>query len=103
MYRVLLLSHGNLAGELLRTVEMVIGKQPEKEVTAFSLHPEQDMNEYFRAIDRFVAESEACGGMYGLYGHCRRKPVYHIRKGVQRTCRQCQDGHYHRDESSDGD
>ena len=62
MYRVLLLSHGNLAGELLRTVEMVIGKQPEKEVTAFSLHPEQDMNEYFRAIDRFVAESEACGG-----------------------------------------
>lgn len=62
MYRVLLLSHGNLAGELLRTVEMVIGKQPEKEVTAFSLYPEQDMNEYFRAIDRFVAESEACGG-----------------------------------------
>ena len=36
MYRVLLLSHGNLAGELLRTVEMVIGKQPEKEAVSYT-------------------------------------------------------------------
>ena len=46
MYRVLLLSHGNLARELLRTVEMAIGAQPEEAVRAVSLETGQDMDEY---------------------------------------------------------
>lgn len=62
MYRILLLSHGNLAHELLQTVVMVIGKQPEQEVRALSLQPEQDMNEYYRTIDKFVTESKGLGG-----------------------------------------
>lgn len=62
MYRVLLLSHGELARELLRTVEMVIGVQPEQEVAALPLQPEQEMNEYYRAVDGFVKESGAWGG-----------------------------------------
>lgn len=62
MYRVLLLSHGNLAQELLRTVEMVIGKQPEQDVRALPLQPEQDMDQYYRAVDGFVMESGAFGG-----------------------------------------
>lgn len=62
MYRVLLLSHGSLAHELLRTVVMVIGKQPEQEVMALALQPEEDMDEYYRAIDRFVTESGGLGG-----------------------------------------
>ncbi|MDU3398190.1 MAG: hypothetical protein E7F15_14340 [Clostridiales bacterium] len=87
MYRVLLLSHGELARELLRTVEMVIGGQPEQEVAALPLQPEQDMNEYYRAVDGFVKESGAWGGMYGLYGYCRWKPFYYICKGVQKAGR----------------
>ena len=62
MYRVLLLSHGNLARELLRTVEMVIGAQPEEAVRAVSLETGQDMDEYYQVIDRFVAGSADRGG-----------------------------------------
>ncbi len=62
MYQVLLLSHGNLARELLRTVEMVIGAQPEEAVRAVGLETGQDMNEYYQVIDRFVSESAERGG-----------------------------------------
>lgn len=62
MYQVLLLSHGNLARELLRTVEMVIGAQPEEEVQAVSLETGQDMEAYYQVIDRFVTESAGRGG-----------------------------------------
>ncbi len=61
MFDLLLLSHGSLSVELLKTAEMIVGSQGPG-VKALAVPPECGMDELSEAIRKFVADSSPRGG-----------------------------------------
>ncbi len=61
MYRILLLGHGNLATELLKSAELIMGAQPAKSVYAIPLPLGKNMTEYKTEVDAFVSEAVKSG------------------------------------------
>ncbi len=62
MYRALLLGHGEFAVELLRSVEMILGKQPVGEVGALPLPQGKDLALYQTEIETFVKAGNTTNG-----------------------------------------
>lgn len=62
MYRALLLGHGELAVELLRSVEMILGRQPADQVAALPLPQGKDLALYQTEIETFVKEGSPANG-----------------------------------------
>ncbi len=87
MYRALFLAHGQLAVELLRSAELILGEQPSGEVAAIPLPPGQDMGKYLEQVDAFVAGSAEYGGailftdLAGGSPFLTAAQVYHKRGG----------------------
>lgn len=63
MYQVLFLSHGELAVELLRSAELIIGEQPADGVQAIGLQPGTGMEDYQARIEAFAAGAAEKGGV----------------------------------------
>ncbi len=61
MYRILLLGHGNIAGEMLSSAELIVGIQPVNLVKALPLLQGQAMFEYKSQIEKYVDESVKSG------------------------------------------
>ncbi|WMJ84052.1 PTS sugar transporter subunit IIA [Oscillospiraceae bacterium LTW-04] len=61
MYRILLLSHGNLAEELLKSAELIMGAPPAEAVATIPLPLGKDMAEYKAEVETYVSGAVAQG------------------------------------------
>lgn len=89
MYQILLIGHGELAVELLRSAEMILGVQPEGAAAALVLRQGQNLAQYAQELERRVCRAKAAGGCLVLADVAGGSPFITAAQAYRKLADQC--------------